>query len=251
MSEKEPRMCAVALVDALGFKTVLERHTASEISAAWFRIRSEIEGMKKYLQVQHFGDIDIHSAWFSDTVAIVAQSPSRLTAAEQSDVRHQADLVQAVAMCVGYGIREGSGLSVPIAFRGAIAVGRAYVDHESNLFLGAPFVEAAALYEEPEGAFVILSPSADRIPKVTSWREDPLVEYEVPLKGGRRFLTRVVSPFVDMAASYQTQTEVLGGIARAMTSDRLDVAIKRANTERFVRYVVATQRPPSRVRAER
>jgi hypothetical protein len=58
-----------------------------------------------------------------------------------------------------------------------------------------------------------------------------LGDYDVPLKGGRSFRTKVVNPFVRISHETEAFEQIRRNSLKAMASDSLDVQIKRQNTE--------------------
>jgi len=52
---------------------------------------------------------------------------------------------------------------------------------------------------------------------------------------------RAEGPFIDINWDPSARTKIRAGIERAMSGDRLDIAVKRQNTLRFLEHVVATE----------
>jgi hypothetical protein len=177
----------------------------------------------------------IHVGWFSDTIFVVAQKPEGYEAATtDADRRVRAHLVDVVVKLVGYAIRSAAGAPFPMVLRGVVTVGQAAVT-DDNVYLGPAINEAAELYEKAQGAFVWLSPDANDVSDVDL--ERALVPYPVPLKGGQVLETSVVNPYIAAIPRSNFGEPIRAGMEVAMAGDRIDIAVKRQNTMRFLDYV--------------
>jgi hypothetical protein len=238
------RVSAVALIDVLGFKGIEKRHDPKLVAAAMNAARDAITSVGKFISeigALHAnilgGAPSIKIGWFSDTICMVAQQPEDPhSPGDAVDIRVR--LVDIMALSVGYLLSNAARSSgLPLTFRGAVTVGNALVE-DGNVYFGPAIEEAASLYELADGAFVWLSPEASALPKLRLPASDrALVDYDVPLKSGQSLRTRVVNPFMDTAPNRPERQEIRQGIERAMEGHRLDIAIKRQNTLRFLDHV--------------
>lgn len=125
--------------------------------------------------------------------------------------------------------------TVPLAYRGAIAVG----DYEvsPHFLIGPAIDEAADVYGLAQGAFIWLMPAA-RDP-VARWLEPQphnthLVKFDVPLKGGDAFNTYTVSP-LEQAPTEAEAKWLAGNLLATFTDSSMGVAVKRQNTAKHLR----------------
>jgi hypothetical protein len=240
---------AVALIDVLGFKGIERNHDPAVIAETLVAARFTLEAAGKAAKnigahIHILGpNFALKRAWFSDTICLVAQPDAEVKHRSADEV--QACLVDIVAFCVGYILRSAALFSTPLAFRGVVTSGNALVEG-NDIYFGEAIAEASDLYETAEGAFVWLSPTAASVPPLfgRGMGQRSLLRYTVPLKGGRTIDTLVVNPFIDTAPSMAQGNDVRKGIERAMKGDRLDIAIKRQNTLRFLDHVAETEPVP-------
>jgi hypothetical protein len=216
----------VALIDALGFKGLEKRMNPAMAIEAMKVARTSMATMTNWMNdtggYEHFhvlgGKPTVRKSWFSDTICVIVQPPvdeprenveyrnglideaTSTIALRGLDERGKAALVDIAVECVGNFLRSAATSALPFVFRGVVTVGDTIVDDE-NIYMGSAIGEASSLYEAADGAFVWLSPGADRLPMSDVGRDhDGLVQYSVPLKDGRSVDTRVVSPFIDTLA---------------------------------------------------
>jgi hypothetical protein len=243
------KVSAVALIDALGFRGIEARHDIARVAAALQTARQVMASATDFVSKKAAlytnvlgGPASVKKAWFSDTICVVGQQPDiPRVMGDFGEVDIRAHLVDLVALCVAFLLRSAATSPLPLTFRGVITVGDALVEN-NDIFFGPAITEAAALYEMAEGAFVWLSPEAAALPRpIANPTYRPLVEYQVPLKGGQSIGTRVVNPFMDRQPADEQGKMIRSGIEEAMVGDRLDVAIKRQNTIRFLDHVATTE----------
>jgi hypothetical protein len=248
-SDCRPVVSAVALMDALGFREIWQRHDPGEVVAAISRVRSDASSMKDWSDKGGLHDFRLgraprlHVGWFSDTLYIVAQGP--IVGGPPPEENRQKQLlevlVDVVVKAVGTCIQHAAEGPVPIAFRGVVTVGDA-VATDDNIYLGPAINEAAELYERAEGAFVWLSPAASRF--ADDDLQSAVVTYPVPLKGGQTLDTWVCSPFINTVPRSNAGGPIRRGIENAMAGDRPDVVVKRQNTMRFLDHIADTDPAP-------
>lgn len=184
--------------------------------------------------------VEIHTSWFSDTVAIVAQPVAAPRGADSGAVQH--NLVATVASSVCWTVSFAARQKRPLFFRGVIALGNAALVND-GIYFGPAISEAASLYELADGAFAWLAPSAAAAGRHQDdgSRNRVLTWYDVPLKDGRSIRTPVVRPYWEPTRIGKDDS-LCSTVERTMSKNRLDVAIKRQNTLRFVRYVDSAPR---------
>ena len=244
------RTSAIALVDALGFKGIEKTYDAQSAGTALKAARTIMTAGTHFLTGvtaipwQILGGFPlIKLAWFSDMICVVVQppEPTESTRKDLASEEVQACLLDSACLCVGYLLRKAATLEVPLAFRGVVTVGDAIVDGDGDdIYFGPAIAEASSLYELADGAFVWLTPKAASLPPGRSVaKHRSVVPFTVPLKDGRSIDTLVVNPFIDVVST--AFPEIRAGIARAMAGDRLDIAIKRQHTLRFLDRVAATE----------
>jgi hypothetical protein len=133
-------------------------------------------------------------------------------------------------------LREATASPPSLSYRGCISYGE--FELSDHFIVGPAVDEAAESMDLAQGAFVWLTPSALREATqpgvyIGPVGNVPLVPYGVPMKGGDTFNTFAVSPLDHRG----TREEAIGMTRRILEtfSGGLDVAIKRQNTEQFLR----------------
>lgn len=232
---------AVALIDALGFRGIWGRHNPDVVMN---EMKSMKEWMEKRVHEQFSSQpwMQCHVAFLSDTIAI--------SMALNEDTKDRAAL-SAIYLgdVISWVLDRRLRSSVPLAYRGAIALGS--YDVSPHFLIGPAIDEAASAYDLAQGAFIWLTVEARD--EVARWLKDQpenthLVKFDVPLKGGDTFNTYTLSPLVQAHgpddANLLTRT-LLG----TFSGRNIDVAIKRQNTARHMRACFAWRkyRVPSEV----
>lgn len=216
------RTGAVALIDALGFRGIWGRHNGDDVLTAlrntkdWFEDR-----IKQQFSPQPWMQCEV--AFLSDTIAVSM-------ALEESTANREALSVVYLADVISWVLDRVLRSNVPLAYRGAIAVGS--YDVSPHFLIGRAIDEAASAHELAQGAFIWLTPGARD--HVAHWLKDQphnthLIKFNVPLKGGDTFDTYTVSPLEqardEADAGVQTRT-----LLSTFSSSTVDVAVKRQNT---------------------
>lgn len=238
------RLGAVAVIDALGFKGIWQKHSLSSVLQTLRRVRTTALSWSNLRT--HFGDQSLpetYATLFSDTVAVVTlvEESSEPKAAQTKAVRHLAQTVAAVVA----GAAEND---VPLVYRGTIAVGQCFVDPDDLIIIGEAVDEAAALMNRADGAFIWLSPNAatwvslDEADRVIEIWDRLLPRYSVPLKDGRTVATRVVNPFFHLRGADTDMEKIELTYRRFMESPELDVALKWQNTKAFLQHLRSIER---------
>jgi hypothetical protein len=222
---------AVALIDALGFRGIWERHVPDDVLA-------ELNTMKDWLETRVKAQfclqpwIQCEAAFLSDTIAI---SMALDESAENRDALSVLYLAEVISWVLDRALRS----SISLAYRGAIAVGSYEVS--SHVLIGPAIDDAAYAHELAQGAVVWLSPGARD--QVSQWLTDHpqnarLVMFDVPLKGGDTFSTYTVSP-LEQARDEDDANLLTRSLLETFSSANIDVAVKRQNTVRHLRACYA------------
>jgi len=135
------------------------------------------------------GDIDesvVSTFTFNDTVLIVYRTPKPPTV---SAVKHFCLLLRKFAV---------DSLAQGILFRGSLAIGKFYVDDESNTVMGSAVTDAAAWYDSAEWVGINAAPHATLVIKALLGTEHTdldhlLLDYSVPQKNGTTVTLKAVN----------------------------------------------------------
>lgn len=222
---------AVALIDALGFRGIWGRHKPDDVLAA---LRSMKDWMESRVQNQFSSQPSMHCdvAFLSDTIALSMSLDEQVENREAMSAIYLGDVIS-------WALARSLRSSVPLAYRGAITVGRYEVS--PHFLIGDAIDEAASTYELAQGAFIWLTPKARS--HVARWLKDQphnthLVTFDVPIKGSETFNTYTVSP-LEQARDEADANELTKNLLATFSSSTVDVAIKRQNTERYMRACYA------------
>jgi hypothetical protein len=222
---------AVALIDALGFRGIWKRHMPEDVLIAlkktktWFETR-----ISEQFSSQPWMECEV--AFLSDTIAISMALAESTQNREAMSVLYLADVISWVLDRV---LRS----SIPLAYRGAIAVGSYEVS--PHFLIGQAIDEAASAHELAQGALIWLTPEA--LDYVAKWLKDQphnthLVKFDVPLKGGDTFSTYTVSP-LEQAHGEDDAGVLARSLLSTFSGTNVDVAIKRQNTGKHMRACYA------------
>jgi hypothetical protein len=256
---------AVAIIDALGFKGIWGASSSPstavlkslkqigeaarlDVTQAALRLdrRSLPNEVAKVLK-----DPFIKLVQLSDTIVVAAgrrprqrgpwqrhatewQEKFGLTPAKFEDAV-DAYLRFLVCKCVCSILKTAALCETPLLYRGVVTVGSFAIDE--TFLLGPAVDEAAELMDIADGPFVWLSPAANRLKHVIQeMPNDPwpemVIQYKVPLKGGRRLPTRVLNPFFFCSPEERIAAEK--NAMKRMDSSVVDVAVKRGNTRDLI-----------------
>jgi len=173
----------------------------------------------------------LHATFLSDTIAIgLWLKPSQSRMSNRS-------CIDFLSGHVGNVLKRSSESDPVFAYRGAISFGDFEIGSNDRFIVGAAVDDAAEHHELAQGAFVWLTPTAVDIFE-TDKTESPvhhLLQYSVPLKGGSRFDTYVVTPFGYCNTSKQCD-DVKRKILESFSSKTLDVRVKYQETARFLDF---------------
>jgi hypothetical protein len=217
---------AVALIDALGFRGIWERHEPDSVLSTMKKLKDRLEE-RINAQFSTQPSMQCHAAFLSDTVAISM-------ALEESTKNRMAMSVLYLSDVISWVLEETLRSNIPFAYRGAIAVGAYEVS--PHFLIGPAIDEAASAYELAQASLIWITPKAHD--DVAVWlRGQPhnthLVRFDVPLKGGDMFNTYTVSP-LEQARNESDAWMLTQRLLTAISGSKMDVAIKRQNTVRHL-----------------
>jgi hypothetical protein len=240
---------SIVILDALGFKGIWRKHSVDLIARRLRDARGiadrAIVKVKNWIANTEPADkagmtCEVHV--ISDTVifAVLAKSLESDTLSIQA----RDETMCAKAACVatattfaGVFLGEMMRDDPPIVFRGCVSCGDMLID--GPILLGPAVDDAAEKSQLADGGFVWCTSSAC---KLLSWDHTetqillhrvPTFEYEVPLRSGGRYKTRVVNPFHHMPKGSHS-----GMIVRTLATfddQSLDVEVKKQNTEAMLK----------------
>jgi hypothetical protein len=178
----------------------------------------------------------VRIAFLSDTVVIGVARKASLAP-------HIADVPNIGAACtvilagmLGEILRQAVSQEPRFIYRGCIASGE--FDMNQNFVIGPAVDDAVESMDAAQGAFVWTLPSTNLL--LASFRGPiaGLVEFDVPIKGGDTFRTRVVSPFDPNLQPKDRNPQGRERIAQAILNEfdrtSLGIEVKRQNTQRFL-----------------
>jgi len=249
---------ALAMFDALGFKGIWKREGVDP-DGVIDKLRRLQKDVNEKLQADFAGDLQgtlnsnekilesVAFSFLSDTIVLGISTKPGFGEDIGPSYKHDYYLEEGPTIAlltatsfVANTLRQATATAPHLAYRGCIAYGQFALD--DRFIVGPAVDEAAENMDRAQGAFVWLTPSASdvlsrgRVP--AGLQGTALVPYSVPMKGGDTFATSVVSP-LHLAGSREKAIDLTGRILGTF-SGGLDVAIKRQNTERFLR--AATER---------
>lgn len=244
MSNEQPPVGAVAMIDALGWKGIWRRISnlqrfLSNIQAVETRAKRRAPKTRARLKSGFWGPTEgwnsqssFEVRFLSDTVVVAASlippQPDHIVTRDipaSALVRQAGLLVQhLVVESVAEIVRHAASASPPLIYRGAIATGAVHIYR--NILLGAAVDRAAELMDLPDGAFIWVDPKEKR------FTGTGILEMPIPLRDGRRIHSRVVNPF-HACGSEQDIREVSNGYNSTLHQDggSLDIIFKRQHTE--------------------
>ena len=234
---------AFAMFDALGFKGIWDR--ASKASPPW-----DVLGKLESLVVQaddiggflpqatsalvaegKLANVEHRTLFLSDTIVVGcwAEDP---TGKDQEGAQWAA-LLGAARIAANIMARAADAPQPRFAYRGCIAIGDFEI-RPPSFVLGRAVDEAAELADSAEAAFVWLAPSAKRVVDTVQRRDELtlLRPWAVPLKGGHRYSTYLVSPYEGVLAP--SRRDLRTAIAATFASGRFEVQLKLQNTTEFL-----------------
>jgi hypothetical protein len=242
---------AIAFLDALGWKGMWRRRgvdaramisalralrdvaapLAERIDNALRKLNDVPPGLRALFPGAH-----VRALALSDTVVVAASFDHRKNAADNEFLREAASpMLQRAVMDVVQRVYQSAALGpVPLAFRGAVAVGELLV--EESFLVGPAVDRCAELMSLPEAACVFLDPAAP------SWNSDHCFSYELELKGVGRLEVPVVNPLGGCAPDRARL--VTEGVLRAF-GDPTDLGVlkKKQNTFDLFRRARQDVRP--------
>ena len=184
-----PKQGIICLIDALGAKAYSEEDTVNFLKSREV-IRKAIED--KCEEQIDSGNIDDkpYIAFFNVTIIITMEFKQNLVDFEYKYLK-----------AMGYIVRKliSDGISKKILYRGAISVGRFFLDSRSNTIIGQAIADAESWYESTEMIGCILTPRTYLIlekHRITARRKlkHIFIDYDVPLKTGKQMMVCINWP---------------------------------------------------------
>jgi len=261
------------MIDALGFKGIWNRapnvlRKLEELAETTERLMDGHFGGKASFRrslAENFGNMFdlVQASFLSDTVVYgvamkqlhevltkvseaVSDFPVPIPAPKERSPMLDSLVVVSSAVHVSETVLAAVRSEPVLAYRGAISFGEFEIARDGRFLVGPAVDDAAEHHELAQGAFVWITPRALNVLGAPAPRwPDVLVPYDVPLKGGAKLATYVVSPF----AYCKTETEcaeIESALLGSFSTDALDVALKRQETARFLTFARSrwTSEPP-------
>jgi hypothetical protein len=238
------RLGAVVLLDALGFKGIWNRVDPKVVISQLKRLKREglnLLGNDRNGVLLRDYTFEHTVRCISDTIIIaVTIRGSGLPGYPERPV-HRAMLSAAlIASHLTYSAFDGT---PPLLFRGCMAAGRMNID--GDFMIGPAIDEAAGLFEQSDGPFFWMAPSAlhivDEYAETFFERIEPnlMVRYPVPMKDGTTVSTLVHHYFgfgldVNHDKWVHTREKVIQAFG---TELHPDIIRKRSNAVAFLDYV--------------
>jgi hypothetical protein len=245
---------AVAIVDALGFKGIWQRHPPDQVLDAMRRLRNYARGAERNLLIP-VKDKRVRRKLMllSDTLVIMCHIDSEGSEPEVIRVAN-ALCAHVVATITAYAISlAANDWGGPrLAFRGCVSVGEFEVG--GTTILGPAVDDAAEHHQAAEGALVSFTPNAEKELRPPSRQAEsnlrdarsrllvqPLIltGYPVALKDDVVENRMVVNPFGAGHMTRQEVADVRAGMLGTFAGSKKDVVRKRKNTERFLEEAFA------------
>jgi hypothetical protein len=181
---------AFFMIDALGFRDAWRGYTGDQIIARMHKLKKAATELRESQQQIHDQMGVSHAApsmtFLSDTVVggVPCKSPTDYMGAIAS-------ISSAIAALIGSALEEEPRL----LYRGCITAGEYTID--GSFIVGEAVSRAAALYELAQGAFIWLDEAANAAlgDRSVGMYLNIYHPWDVPMKGGDRYSSRVVTPF--------------------------------------------------------
>jgi class 3 adenylate cyclase len=252
---------AFVMLDALGFRGIWKRHApeavVAQLGALAAAMQKEADRLAgppgDWLSPLTF----VKPVFLSDTIVfglemkpLDAINEKRATLGVTYDQHTLAAEAVRLAAHLAAVLQRRALVGTPaLAYRGCISLGG--FGMTDRFVIGEAVDEAAAFEKLPQGAFVVLGPSALDVPHLArDTGISPLMPYDVPLKGQKLLATRTVVPY-----ELPDETEAAGGMPWDALIERLgstfetddpaqsdSVAEKKKNTLAFMSSVNPTER---------
>jgi hypothetical protein len=222
---------AVALIDALGFRGIWGRHKPDDVL-------TELKTMKDWMESRVKAQFS-SQPWMQCQVAFLSDTIAISMALDESTQDRDALSVLYLCDVISWVLDRMLRASIPLAYRGAIAVGSYEVS--PHFLIGQAVDEAAGAHDLAQGALIWLTPVArDHAARWLQSQPDNthLVKFDVPLKGGDAFNTYTVSP-LEQARDAADANGLTQRLLATFSASNMEVAVKRQNTARHMRACYA------------
>jgi hypothetical protein len=223
---------AIALIDALGFRGIWDRHEPDDVL---IELKTMQGWINERIVVPAEPSLECRVGYLSDTLAVSTLIKESINDKPAWSALHLGAIVSRI---MDRTLRS----KVPLAYRGAIDIG---IHEVSPHFIIGPAVDqAATVYDLAQGAFVWFAPKArdevSKLLKANPHLETFLVEFDVPFKNGDRFNTYTVSPLAH-ARDTDDANLLTRSLLGTFSGSNIDIAIKRQNTMRHIRACYASR----------
>lgn len=254
---------ALAFIDALGFKGIWDRYDPDGLVGKFREAQDEARAVVAGLSQPIGGAILSPKVLFLSDTIVFASHAAVDRSTFKGDVPKDAEQLLAVVTVTTLTATLLGKLALgpmPLAYRGAVSVGRCLIDSDLGLLLGPAVDEAATCEKMAQAAIVWFAPSAQELvewafaaaadPKSDTERlvkrllaDLPIIRgYPVPLKGGPVRNACVVNPLGARRGDPNAPTlifrpeRVRAGLQATFASgaDREDVNIKAQHTSAFL-----------------
>ena len=229
---------AVVMMDALVFKGIWQHHQLDPVLRRLRLLEEIFDEFGQSFQTMVAGALGFRTrvTFLSDTI-VVACYQERL----EGRLVLSSGLVAIALGLAGYAyhagasdIRNGEPVDAPLAFRGAISFGEFYLDE--RYLVGPAIDDAAAWMNRPQGALVMLTPSALK-EYVAASSPAHACRWNVPLDKEDFLATWVASPFAHDNGGPETKWEIADLILGTFDKDGAPSkvrAVYKPNTHAFL-----------------
>jgi len=246
---------AFGMFDALGMRGIWKGVPPDRVVA---KFETLSDTFRNFIQTHYRGEQpraipaqakmieSLRFAFLSDTVVVGVVFKPWPGDDDEEKARFQGSLdayaIVTVARVSAELARIGAEIEPGWAYRGCISFGQFAIDRSSTFFVGDAVDDAAEHMNSAQGAFCWLTPEACSIvaKQIDPSRIESVTRYPVPIKGAGNLDTFVASPFGERPPA---EAEALvPKILATFKGSKLDVEIKRQNTEVFLRRHLAEYR---------
>jgi len=248
------RLGAVVLLDALGFKGIWNRTDPKSVLRQLKSLKREgqnLQGIDRSGVLLQADALDHRVRCISDTiiVAVTLRDSAIGHYPERPIYRAMLSAALIASHMMGFAL-DGS---PQFLFRGCMATGRLNID--GDFLIGPAIDEAAELFEQSDGPFFWMAPSALRINDsyadtfVDRIEPNLMVRYPIPVKNGKSIET-LVHNYFGLTQSPNQRAITRENVLHAFGSTELspEVEKKRCNTLSFLNHIQQIATTSSRYR---
>jgi hypothetical protein len=248
------RVGALAMFDALGFKGIWSRPGIRENPELVISKLRDLESRVSAFLDRDFGGNrndavknplnvlgQCSVSFLSDTVVlgVATKTPEELEPHSIREENYRGWSLTVAARFANFILREAAKSEPSLAYRGCISYGEFAL--ENNFIVGRAVDAAAEAMDRAQGAFVWFAPEAmtelSRLGlELSTLREQAVVPYSVPLKGGDQYETGVVAPF-GPTDSRSERAAIVESILKTFAGS-LDVVVKKQRTRHYFNFAL-------------